>query len=106
MGTTPQIAQAVKEFHQRVEATLDTPVEVILYGSHARGDATDDSDVDVVIILPQLDSRVQAQIADIAWEIGFDRGIVFSVIPVARTDLALLEVSPFFQAVQREGIRL
>lgn len=35
--------QIAHEFH---------PERIILYGSHARGDATEDSDVDLMVILP------------------------------------------------------
>jgi predicted nucleotidyltransferase len=31
------------------------PVRIILFGSHARGDATEHSDVDLLVVLPHLD---------------------------------------------------
>ena len=44
----------VREFH---------PVRVILFGSHARGDAGPDSDVDLLVVLPQADDKRKAAIA-------------------------------------------
>ena len=39
------------------------PLQVILFGSLARGDARPDSDVDVLVVLPRLDSKHQARVA-------------------------------------------
>lgn len=106
MSTMLPVQQIVREFHKRVEAALGVPVEVILYGSHARNKATEGSDVDVLVILPRLDLKVDATVGDIAWEVGFEAGLVLSVVPVSQQELKLLQASPFFQAIQREGIPL
>lgn len=41
---------------RRIVAQFD-PVQVILFGSHARGTAGPDSDVDLLVVLPQISSR-------------------------------------------------
>ena len=55
--------------------------ELILFGSRAREDNTDDSDMDVLVV---LDAPVTAGYRDIVldcvWEVGFDAGIV--IVPV------------------------
>jgi len=38
------------------------PVRIILFGSHARGDAGADSDVDFLVVLPALESRRKAAV--------------------------------------------
>lgn len=38
------------------------PLRIILFGSHARGDATADSDVDLLVILPEAPNKRQAAI--------------------------------------------
>lgn len=96
----------MREFHRRVEEALGQVVQVILFGSSARGDANEDSDVDVLVIAPVLDARAEEIIGDLAWEVGYEAGIVLSVIPVSQEQLHLLQYSPLFQSVQREGILL
>ncbi len=38
------------------------PERIILFGSRARGDAREDSDVDLLVILPQVESRHREQV--------------------------------------------
>jgi predicted nucleotidyltransferase len=39
------------------------PVRIILFGSHARGEAGRDSDVDLLVVLPRADDTRQAAVA-------------------------------------------
>ena len=39
------------------------PVRVILFGSHARGEAGRDSDVDLLVVLPSVDDKRRAAVA-------------------------------------------
>jgi predicted nucleotidyltransferase len=38
------------------------PVRIVLFGSHARGDAGPDSDVDLLIVMPLLGSRLRTAV--------------------------------------------
>ncbi|MCS7304118.1 MAG: nucleotidyltransferase domain-containing protein [Thermoguttaceae bacterium] len=99
-----KIEELVRQFRQRMETMLGGSLEVILYGSYARGQASEDSDIDLLVILPYRNSQVENLLDEAAWEIGFQAGKVLSVIPVGKDELPLLQASPFFQNVQREGI--
>jgi predicted nucleotidyltransferase len=57
--TTPEVIQLiteriVRDFH---------PLRLILFGSHARGDARPESDVDLLAVLPQVANKRAAAIA-------------------------------------------
>lgn len=96
--------QLAEELHRQLAYTIGEQIQVILFGSHARGEATDVSDIDVLIVLPDLEKSTLDTILEIAWEVGFDAGKVISVIPATHEEMHLLSASPFFQAVQRDGI--
>ena len=93
-----------EEFHLKLEETLGEKVQVILFGSHARGEATEESDIDVLVVLEDLDKNTLDTVLEIAWRIGFASGKVISVIPAMQGEMELLSASPFFQTIQREGI--
>ena len=85
-------------------ASLKQPVQVILFGSQARGDATPASDVDLFVVLPNMERAILDTALDIAWEVGFKAGTVISIVPATANELPHLSASPFFQMVQREGV--
>jgi len=93
-----------KEVRKRLTEELGQSVKVIMFGSQARGDATKESDIDLLVILPSLDSKMLNLAFDIAWEVGFDAGKMISVVPAEKNELKRLAVSPFYRAVKREGI--
>ncbi len=102
--STPAALRLASGFREKLSAILGEPVRVVLYGSQARGDATSTSDVDLLVVLPDLKKKTLDTALDIAWEIGFEAGKMLSVVPVTENELARLSASPFFQAVQKEGI--
>ncbi len=100
----PQGIRLAEKFRQRLSETFGEHIQVILFGSQARGEAKEDSDFDILVLLPNLDERTLDTLLEISWEVGFDAGKVISVIPATFDELDILSASPFFQTVQREGI--
>ncbi|MCX5644041.1 MAG: nucleotidyltransferase domain-containing protein [Phycisphaerae bacterium] len=78
---------------------------VILYGSHARGEATKDSDVDVLVLVDQsLNPReVEDSLSDLLYDIILDEGELVSVVAVSEERFANYN-SPFMLNVRKEGI--
>jgi predicted nucleotidyltransferase len=105
LNTSPnQALRLAEELQHKLREILSDPVRVILFGSHARGEATDESDIDVLVVLPDLEKGTLDTVLEIAWEIGFEAGKVISVVPASHKEMRLLLASPFFKVVQREGI--
>ncbi|MBT3605561.1 MAG: nucleotidyltransferase domain-containing protein [Candidatus Latescibacteria bacterium] len=57
-----EIETAIREITDRIVAQFD-PLKVILFGSHARGTATPDSDVDILVVKEIHGSKRKERIA-------------------------------------------
>ena len=99
-----QSLQLTAELRQKLVDIFGEKVQAILYGSQARGEALEDSDIDVLVILPNLEKKTLDTVLDVAWEVGFEAGKVISVIPATHQEMKHLSASPFFQSVQRDGV--
>ena len=93
-----------REVRKRLRTELGQTVQVIMFGSQARGDATKESDIDLLVILPTIDAKTTRLAYDIAWEVGFDAGRVISVIPDTREQMKRYAFLPFYRKIKQEGI--
>lgn len=50
------------------------------FGSRVKGTATQESDLDVCIVLPELDDAMKQRIRYCAWEVGFEHELVISTV--------------------------
>ncbi len=87
--------EIVHRFRDQLGLTLGEPVEVLLFGSFARGEHTDGSDIDLLVILQSLNKSKRDLVYDIAWKIGFKTGVALSVIPLARKDMCFEGIPVF-----------
>jgi predicted nucleotidyltransferase len=101
-----QIEQVVSRFQQKVESLYGSCLKnIILYGSWARGQATENSDIDLAVILQgDVDPcrEIDAMI-DLITDINLDFETLLSVFPLAVTDFEQLN-SPLLLNLQREGV--
>ena len=84
--------------------------KVILYGSYARGDYNESSDVDIMILLDISDLECkdyQDMLFDMTYDINFDNNVEINVIAKSEdTFNKWLNAYPFYQNIQNEGVVL
>lgn len=80
-------------------------VRLVLYGSYARGEATEESDLDVMVVLKGAVNPVLeiARMNGAAFDIGLEHNVLVSTVPVSEDDFNR-STSPLFVNVRREGI--
>jgi len=82
-------------------------VEVILYGSKARGDFDKESDIDLLILVESLvTSRLEEEITHIAFDIELNYEVVFGKI-VENKDFwnsHLAKAMPLHWNIEKEGV--
>ena len=111
MCTANQLQIITKEVAGQAKALLDDKLEaVILYGSYARGDYDEHSDIDMMILAhipPEECWHYTEKLSDRMTELELNYDIMISVHTVSadlfehyNSDL------PFYGNVNREGIRI
>ncbi|MCA6502285.1 MAG: nucleotidyltransferase domain-containing protein [Pseudanabaena sp.] len=85
----------------------DRLVKLILFGSHARGEANPDSDIDLLAVLKSPVSQVQeiSYMSDLRVKILLERDELVSIIPITEEDFSKRNVS-FLRNIRKEGIEL
>jgi len=76
------------------------------FGSYPRGTATEESDLDVCVVLNELKPEDRFVISDLAWETGFEHDILIStiVIPEDEYENGPLSVSLLVELIRSEGV--
>ena len=78
--------------------------QVILYGSKARGDSIEGSDIDILIVTEySVPREIKYLISDIIYNNELKHDIIISAIIVPQSDYRN-KISPFLMNVRKEGI--
>lgn len=81
---------------------------IILFGSYARGDNTEESDIDIMIVLNcEMDDvkKLRSLTAEMASDISLEQEVFLSVLLRDRKHFENnLDFLPFYQSIAREGI--
>jgi len=81
--------------------------KVILYGSYARGDFQENSDVDVMVLVKIAPEEIEESIFDLAFDIEMEQGIHISPIIKNKEQFEYwADVLPFYRNVRNEGVEL
>jgi predicted nucleotidyltransferase len=77
-----------------------------LIGSKARGDFDEESDLDVVIVLDELNWEIEKDIYEICFYTGLKYDILISPIVYSddKINNKLLQATPFYKVVEKEGL--
>jgi predicted nucleotidyltransferase len=105
---TEKEKQAVKELIDELKKLYGDNLScVILYGSKARGDAAEDSDIDIMIILKDVKdkSKELEKVIKLTTEIDFRYETLISVTLQSEEEY-LKKRSPLLLNVRKEGIVL
>jgi uncharacterized protein len=108
MATAPEAIGAhpvLRRLRAELERLYGPRLErVLLYGSRARGDAREDSDWDVAVILRDYDGRLGEiyRLADLSFDLMLETGEFLTLMPFKPEDLA--QRTLFMHNLRKEGV--
>ena len=83
---------------------------VILYGSVARGTATEESDIDIMVLIDGTAQELRTfedQLSDVSADISIKYFKVFSIMDISYQEyMRWMNTSPFYKNVSQEGVVL
>ena len=75
----------------------------ILFGSHARGGAHPDSDIDILVIAPEFDEPYNKKLVDLLWELRVRSDSRIEPIPVGERQWQEDDASAVIEIARQEG---
>lgn len=99
----------INELISGITASLsDNVVQIILYGSQARGEQQEDSDIDLAVILKRPMTNIEEdKLSDFIVDMNLKYDRVFSVVDINEDRfLKWKGTLPFYQNVSKEGVSL
>ena len=108
-GLTERERRAVDAFARRVRERFGSRISrIILYGSKTRGEATADSDIDVLVLMDLDDRRVSDAICEEVTSVGLETGVFVSIVTdsVAHFETSRCQGEPFARSVTADGVPL
>jgi len=95
----------VKKFKDLVSKKVKI-LEIRVFGSRTREDFTEESDLDVFVIVEKLDRETEKYISDCAWEAGFPEDVVIVPVVVSKETMEQgnIRESAFIKNIYKEGI--
>ena len=99
------LAAFVDRIRQRFDGLI---LSAVLFGSRARGEASTDSDVDVLVVIDKEDYRVRKEIRYLAAEVWLEYGLFLSTRVWSRSHWHKLQEMQtlLYRNIQRDGINL
>ena len=99
-----EIAKKLRERLSEVVKLIDFRA----FGSRARGDPDEYSDMDVFIEVEYIDKELKKKIREIIWDVGFENSIYISPLIFTRYEIekSPLRASPIVRNINEEGVRV
>ena len=105
MPMTQNDFQIAKKLKDRI--SIITPlIDFRLFGSRARGDADEYSDMDIFMEFETIDRALRNRVKNAAWEMTMETGIIVTTLLFSRHEIedSPLRSSPIIRVIMEEGV--
>ena len=110
MSTAPHLPESdpiLQELTHNIKSRLGPALRAIwLFGSRARGDATPDSDYDLVVVADGEKRDIEELVVREGYEMTYQHFALVSTLCYTPDDWELAQNTPLGRNVRKEGVRL
>ena len=99
----PKVTRIVQNYLRAVRQAGILARCVVLFGSHVRGDARPDSDIDLLVIAPEFDGPYDRRQVDLLWALRASTDSRIEPIAVGEQRWREDDASPILEIARREG---
>lgn len=111
MCTQTQLNSILQKFEEKTSLIFgERLVSIILFGSYARGDFDEESDIDILILadvspeeLASYRGHIDALCGDLLWEYGI---VVSAIEKDIETYNKYSNILPFYKNIKQEGVKI
>lgn len=106
MNTSKSYLEIAREFAGLLRARSRNVREIIVFGSVARGKATEKSDIDVAIVVNEKDAALRELELEAGEKIMNKRGALIGCVSYSRREWEKARRFPFGSQVSKHGLKL
>ena len=100
-------APIIKELSEVLKKELGYKIkDIILFGSRARGDASPESDYDLLVLVDRETKELEGKIFNITCEIGWKHNVVITVFVHDKDSYEGKKYEPLFMNIRKEGVHV
>ncbi|MBM4146279.1 MAG: nucleotidyltransferase domain-containing protein [Nitrospira sp.] len=101
--------ELILEFKRRLPLDLEKRLrKLIVFGSRVKGEATEDSDLDIIAVVDEKSPEVEKSLEDIAYQVMWDHDfkpiISLKVFAESQFYRAINKGFSFYRYVEKEGV--
>ena len=103
----PKEYETARKLKERLSEVVQL-IDFRVFGSRARGDEDEYSDLDIFIEVDSLDKELKDKMLDIIWEVGLEHLIIISPLIFTRDEIenSALRSSEIVRNISEEGVRI
>jgi len=86
---------------------INPKIKIIFYGSKVRGDFDEESDIDILVVVPKLTKDLKYKIIDIATEIELKYNVILGIVIISEEKYKKSNVfkgSLYYKNIKKEGL--
>lgn len=107
----PEIKRLLEEVKRKCAELLGNKLQkIVLFGSYARGEESEGSDVDIILLInenPEKMKKYSEDILDIMTDLSLKYDVVLSIFEVSVQEYnKYKEFVPFYETVSNEGVAI